>query len=114
MKRIYLCGPITGLPLDNRPAFDKAVADVTIKFKETYQQVEVINPHVTCADIVRQHKGTPKHLWEKCMKADITEMLKCDMVVLLPGWQNSRGATLERTIAMNLGIPVWSIDELLA
>jgi hypothetical protein len=67
-----------------------------------------INPHNVCRDIVAMHEGTTEELWTKCMKRDITELLKADAVLLLPGWQNSKGACIERELAKNIGIPTVS------
>lgn len=97
-NRVYLCGPITGLPNNNREAFSNAYD------KWTKLGHQVINPHVLCEDLVRAHKGTPEELWQKCMKRDIAWMVECDTVVLLDGWNNSRGANMERSIAQQLGI----------
>ncbi|SOE50897.1 hypothetical protein ODI_R3046 [Orrella dioscoreae] len=33
--------------------------------------------------------------------------MNCEALVLLPGWQDSRGAKIERAIAVGLGFPVW-------
>ena len=41
------------------------------------------------------------------MRADISALLECDTIVLLPGWPKSRGARLELTIAMELGMDVY-------
>lgn len=39
------------------------------------------------------------------MRLALRQMLTCDAVALLPGWQQSRGALLEHTVAIDLGIP---------
>lgn len=36
----------------------------------------------------------------------------CDTLVLLPGWQNSRGTAIEQQRAEQLGIPVWHARRL--
>jgi hypothetical protein len=42
----------------------------------------------------------------KNLKNDIKKMLECDEVHMLPDWQQSKSAQLERDIAIRLGIPV--------
>lgn len=32
---------------------------------------------------------------------------RCDAVILVPGWENSKGATEERRAALELGLPVF-------
>jgi hypothetical protein len=44
--------------------------------------------------------------WDDCVRSDIKKMLECDEVHLLPDWQDSRGAQLERDIALRLGMHV--------
>jgi hypothetical protein len=97
-KTAYICGPITGLPNNNKRAFEIA--------EQKWEKLgfEVINPHDLCASIVIEHQGTAAELWQKCMKRDISIMVRCDVVVLLDGWSNSRGATIERNLAQQLGI----------
>jgi len=108
-QRIYLAGPVTGLPDANKPAFAFA-----------QQQIErmghfAINPHT----LVANARINPAD-WQACMRLCINRLTMgagltsqpIDMVVMLPGWQQSRGATLERTIALTLGIPVKTIEEL--
>lgn len=111
---IYLCGPISGLPDGNRQAFENARKAILERYPNQGDRItSVINPHDTCATIVATHTGSEEELWRKCMRQDIKVMLDCDAVVMLDGWQNSRGATLERSIAQQLGIKVLTLQEAL-
>lgn len=92
MKRIYIAGPMTGLPELNFPAFHAAAAQYRS------QGFEVINPAEINAD--------PSAGWVACMRADIAQLVTCDEILLLPGWEDSRGATLERHIAQKLEMRV--------
>lgn len=49
--------------------------------------------------------------WQEAMRADLRALLDCDAILMLPNWQLSPGATLERTVAMRLGLAVlhWPI-----
>ena len=43
--------------------------------------------------------------WERHLAVDITDLLGCDAVCQLPGWEDSRGARLECEVARMNGIP---------
>ena len=104
--RIYICGPITGMPDHNRQAFNEAANRLN-----SADTVRAVNPHTICADITAEFRGTPEELWQACMKKDIAELLTCDAVALLPGFSNSRGAMIECSIAENIGIQVYNIQH---
>jgi hypothetical protein len=53
-------------------------------------------------------KDTP---WETCMKAAVTEMLKCDGVALLENWESSRGAVIEIELAEKLSMPFETVPN---
>lgn len=89
MTRVYLSGPITGKPALNKPAFD--LAEVMLKASG----YRVINPFEVAPN--------PK-TWEEAMREDIAALLTCEAIALLPGWESSRGAKLERHIALQLGM----------
>lgn len=91
--RVYVAGPMTGLPDLNFPAFHAAAA----RLRSLGHQV--VNPAEINVD--------PAKGWVECMKANIVELLPCDAIVLLPGWQASRGASLEYDIAVQLGMQVF-------
>ena len=89
--KIYIAGPMTGYPDYNRASFN-ANAELL-----RYRGHEVINP----AELPE-----PAHpAWEEYLKVALREMLGCDMVAVIPGWELSAGACLEVDIAKRLKIP---------
>ncbi len=90
--RTYLAGPMTGHPDLNFPLFHAEAR----RLRDSGH--EVVNPAEINVD--------PAKGWEDCMRADIAELVKCEAIAMLPGWQQSRGATLEHHIAMQLGLRV--------
>lgn len=48
----------------------------------------------------------PAKTWNECMRVDIRELVTCEYVVMLPGWEQSKGASLERHIAKALELKV--------
>lgn len=99
MKTVYLAGPMTGIADLNFPLFHATAAALRD------MGLTVINPAEINAD--------PKAEWSACMRADIAELVtKCDGIVMLPGWEKSRGASLEHHIATALGMPVHMAAEL--
>lgn len=97
MKRIYISGPMTGLPDLNFPAFNAAAERLR------RQGHSVVNP----AEIGSE----PGRDWVDYMKADIKALCDCDALALLPGWQNSKGAHLELHLAHRLGLEIGTVDE---
>jgi len=102
---VYICGPITGIPNLNREAFEAAQS----KLLEAGHHP--LNPHVICRDIVAMHTGSPEELWTRCMKRDITELLKAEAIVLLDKWWMSRGCNVEISLAKKLGIPIYELEK---
>jgi hypothetical protein len=92
VRRIYIAGPMTGLPQLNFPAFHAEAAKYRAK------GCFVVNP----AEI----NGDPKMKWEDAMRADIPLLLTCDTIAVLAGYTLSRGARLELEIAHALGMEV--------
>lgn len=98
--RLYLSGPITG------------VADWKRKFDEAHSYFsasgyEVISP----ADLSDFTEFSLKAhgiecTWADYLKVDISFLLTCDTIALLPGWEKSRGSRLEKHIADELGMAV--------
>lgn len=94
--RIYISGPITGIP----------------NFKEVFTEAqertemsghEVINP-AELNDVL------PDLEYEEFMKLDFALLELCDAILMLEGWEKSKGAVREYYYAMAKGMRVM-IDE---
>ena len=94
-KFVYIAGPISGIPGENRKAFEDAMVDVYVFWGK-----EPVNPH----DICEGHTGKP---WLWYMAKCIPHLMLCNSIYLLRGWWWSRGARWEFIIARFLcRIPV--------
>lgn len=89
--RVYLSGPMAGLPDHNFPAFRAHAALLR------GQGHDVVNP----AEIDNSGKS-----WEGCLRTDLREMCTCEAIALMPGWEASNGANLELHVAHRLGMKV--------
>lgn len=92
MKRIYISGPMTGMPDFNFPAFNAEAARLTALGYDVVNPVD-INPDT----------GTS---WHECLRNDLKALLDCDTIAMLDGWMDSNGAHLEMHIAHRVGIKV--------
>lgn len=90
--RIYVAGPMTGLPEFNFPAFNAAAIELRT------QGWHVENP----AD----HGVIEGAEWADYLAYDLTRLGTCGAIYLLPGWEKSKGAVLELQIAHQLGLEV--------
>lgn len=95
--RIYIAGPMTGLPDFNYPAFNAAAATLRAKGHEVMNPAE--NPVPAC--------GT----WRGYMRMALAQLVQCECIVLLPGWSDSRGALIERWLAQVLQMDVAHFSE---
>lgn len=92
MKRIYIAGPMTGLPEFNYPAFNAAAARLRSLGFDVENPAE--NPMPNC--------GT----WRGYMRMALRQLVQCDGVVLLPDWQQSKGARIEYWLASQLELVI--------
>ncbi|MCW5319666.1 DUF4406 domain-containing protein [Verminephrobacter aporrectodeae subsp. tuberculatae] len=91
-QRIYISGPMMGLPGSNFPAFH-AEADRLRNLGYTVLNPAEINPN------------SPTNLCG-CMRRGLTALLTCDTLALLDGWQRSHEAHLEMHVAHRVGIEI--------
>lgn len=97
MMRIYIAGPMTGLPEYNYPAFRAAA-------------VELRAVGYVVEDPSLNDNPTPGayHGW---LRAGLAQLITCDAVALLDGWEASGGARLEVNVGATLGMRVAPLHE---
>ncbi len=100
--KIYIAGPMRGLPDFNYPAFND--------FAEAHRAVgwDVVNPVEIGADY-----GTPEQinadpaLLAAVMAAELHALATCDAIYLLNGWHKSEGAQKELATAISYRLKIY-------
>ena len=92
MTRYYISGPMSGYPEHNASQFKLAAKMLRER------GYEVCNPI--------EFDEEPGVAWSDYLRKDIRALMDCGGVITLPGWQESRGASLEVHIAHALGMTV--------
>jgi len=95
--RLYISGPMTGLPDLNFPAFHRAEERLAAG------GFEVVNP--------ARMGEVPGWKLRDYLKRDIPELLECDGVATLTDLTLSRGRWAEVTVALAVGMPVRPVEE---
>lgn len=88
MKTIYISGPMTGIKDFNAPEFEKAYMKL-----QAHDFFPVV-PVPFC-----EGKEYTEYL-----RDDLKQLLDCDGIYMLKGWQDSKGAKLEHMVALACGI----------
>lgn len=91
-RTAYIAGKITGLPKSH----------VMSKFQMLANKLKGLGYNVVEPAAVNDD-ARPN---DESVRRDIHRMLECDEVHMLPDWQDSREAQLERDIALRLGMQV--------
>lgn len=94
--KLYIAGPMTGLPGLNFPEFFRVEAALRAA------GYDVVNP---------ARLGNSSESWEKNMRRAVAAMLGCCGIALLDSWPSSRGARIEYGLARALGIPAFPWAE---
>ena len=96
--RIYISGRITGLP------FRIAVK----RFAVAARRLSELGHH----PVNPIYNGLPSDAtWAEHMRADLAALRACDGVCMLRGWEQSRGAQIERRAALKRGMPIYTFSE---
>lgn len=109
-KKLYLAGPMSGIPYFNYPAFHRAAAELRAAGYIVYSPAE--------ADVdwsVGNETGDETKLEgfdrRKTLAESIYWILKeADGVAVLSGWYSSKGAKLEVDVADAVSLPVQHVE----
>lgn len=92
--RVYIAGPMTGIPEYNAPAFRHATVDLRARGFEVISPVEMDEADGVNLEAEAATNGDWD--WARALARDIAVVIReVDAVVVLPGWTKSRGAFLE-------------------
>lgn len=91
--KLYLAGPMTGITAFNFPAFNDAAERLRASGHVVFNPAETDDGDTSLA-------------YDYYMRQDIRAILEVDAIAILPGWQQSKGATLEVSIGRTLGLPI--------
>lgn len=103
-KRVYICGPMSGIELNNVAEFCRMEA-----------MLKVLGASHICNPAKRWLDSKRESSYEESMRWCIGELVSdkflsvdrnTDFLVRLSGWNHSDGATLESKVARMCGIPI--------
>ena len=116
-KRVYVAGPMRGLPYFNFPAFNAATATLReegyVVFNPAERDTERHGTDVSAGNVKGDEQQAAKeHGFD--LRVALGEDLAwicahADVIALLPGWRNSKGATAEHATAVALGLEVMEL-----
>ena len=96
--RIYLSGKITGL---NKEDYTRQFARAESYYKTS--GFDVVNPVKIGEEVL---KINPKAEWQDFMIRDLEALRTCTHIALLEGWEESKGAKVEKAEAEKLGLEI--------
>ena len=111
-KKIYLSGPMRGYPNYNFPLFYSVSALLTLWGWQVFNpaQMDIDDGKAEYNRSLNEIVPDSSFTIEDALRRDFRVILQCDAVALLPGWENSEGACRELGMAMDIGLPVYTVE----
>jgi hypothetical protein len=116
-KRVlYIAGPMRGIAWFNYPLFDRVAKELRDAGNEVISPADedrkvgfdpFANPEYRIADACTFPSEASFESFDKTVRRCFESVLRCDEIVLLPGWEKSQGALAELAIAAWMGKRVW-------
>lgn len=113
--KVYLAGPMRGYPGWNFPAFEEAErrweqAGHHVFSPMTLARAMGYGPNQNTSAEPGSKEGRD-HL-QHVMLSDLACIYASDALALLPGWESSRGATVEVALALFIGLRLFDADTM--
>jgi hypothetical protein len=114
--RLYVAGPMTGIPQFNFPAFDAVALLLRAQGHDVVSPAELDSPPDRALALASSdgHALSVTKSWGDFLSRDVKLLADdgIEGVVVLPGWETSRGARLETYVANALcGLPVFRVTH---
>ena len=94
-RKIYIAGPVTGIPERNSRVFGSVSDALTSAGYKVVNPLRLVPPDMDSA---------------KAMRRLVPELCACDGGCLRDGWEASEGACVEVTVARACGMSVGDLD----
>ena len=116
--RIYLCGPMSNVPHFNVPRFDAAAELLRERGHHVVSPAELDDPSLRDAAMrspdgdLKAYVASTGATWGEFLQRDLSVICsgQVDAIAVLPGWRESRGASLEVLVAASTGLRVFAIE----
>lgn len=102
-KRIFISVPITGFEDTYKYRLTAAKNNLISIFDLDYDLLEIITP--MDIDYIDEHDEA------KCIGQCVSELLTCDTLISLSGWEKSKGCRTERFVAETYGLNLFIFDD---
>ena len=112
MTIFYLSGPISSPDPSVMSANKEAFMTASERIRAAMPG-GIVNPVQLCRETEELWSDSPEDMWIACMRICLRELTHCDAIVMLPGYEASRGAAEELRTARMLGMRVHLLHELL-
>ena len=99
--RLYISGPITGI--ENYRRIFQGAKDALLA-----KGYDVVNP-AELTEVIGDSFS-----YDEILAIDLDLLARCDAVVQLPGWENSRGANVEYGYALAADKIIIKLEDILA
>jgi hypothetical protein len=116
-KLVYIAGPMTGFPKFNFPAFHEAADRLYHAGYEAVNPADLDDPAQRRAaesstdGSIDEYQKITGMTWADFLARDVKLITdEVDALALLPGWEDSKGAQLEKHIADLAGKPCYDYD----
>lgn len=103
--RIYVAGPVTGIPDHNRPLFEQTAQRLRHAGHRVY------NPTADSYNVARGPAPHGSVQYEEIMERCFDQLLKCDAICKLTGWHASPGAIREVQLARDRGLREGYVED---
>jgi hypothetical protein len=107
VKKVYIAGPMTNYPQFNIPAFERAAKQLRAAGFEVISPVELDSEAIRSEALASKDGAMPAsgkiggETWGEILARDVRVIADTvDAIVVLPGWNKSRGARLEVFVAL--------------
>lgn len=108
--KVYLAGPMKGVPYLNFPAFfaaEKVLKNKGFKvFSAARRDIKLYGKNIACATGLNEKVAEKKGFsLRTILSYDCQQLCKSDIIAFLPRWEESKGCQAEYYLSVALGLP---------